>query len=48
MFLLETFRYFFFICVKILEQVRYRVEWLKFQERERKKEEDALEKERGN
>ncbi|XP_025079375.1 splicing factor 3A subunit 1-like [Pomacea canaliculata] len=31
---------------EILEQVRYRVEWLKFQERERKKEEDALEKER--
>lgn len=31
---------------KILDQVRYRVEWLKFQERERKKEEDALERER--
>lgn len=31
---------------EILEEVRYRVEWLKFQERERKKEEDALERER--
>nr|KAG5685971.1 hypothetical protein BaRGS_017410 [Batillaria attramentaria] len=31
---------------KILDEVRYRVEWLKFQEREKKKEEDALERER--
>ncbi|XP_014777948.1 splicing factor 3A subunit 1 [Octopus bimaculoides] len=30
----------------ILEQVKYRVEWAKYQERERRKEEDALEKER--
>lgn len=29
-----------------LDQVKYRVEWAKFQERERRKEEDALEKER--
>ncbi|KAK7454123.1 hypothetical protein BaRGS_00039595 [Batillaria attramentaria] len=31
---------------EILDEVRYRVEWLKFQEREKKKEEDALERER--
>ena len=31
----------------VLDQVRYRVEWAKFQDREKKKEEEALEKERG-
>ncbi len=31
----------------VLDQVRYRVEWAKFQEREKKKEEEALERERG-
>ena len=32
---------------KILDQVRYRVEWAKHQDKEKKKEEEALEKERG-
>ncbi len=32
----------------VLDQVRYRVEWAKFRERERRKEEEAQEKERGN
>ncbi|VEL10655.1 unnamed protein product [Protopolystoma xenopodis] len=31
---------------KVLEQVKYRVEWFKFQERQRKKEEEAAERER--
>ncbi len=31
----------------VLDQVRYRVEWAKFQEREKRKEEEALERERG-
>lgn len=31
----------------ILDQVKYRVDWAKFQEREKAKEEEAKEKERG-
>lgn len=31
----------------ILEQVKYRAEWIKYQEAQRRKEEAALEKERG-
>ena len=31
----------------VLDEVKYRVEWAKFQERERQKEEEAKEKERG-
>ncbi|XP_064644330.1 splicing factor 3A subunit 1-like [Lineus longissimus] len=31
---------------EVLDQVRYRMEWAKFQERERRKEEEALERER--
>lgn len=32
---------------QILDQVKYRVEWAKHQDREKKKEEEAVEKERG-
>jgi splicing factor 3A subunit 1 len=31
----------------ILEQVKYRSEWIKYQEAQRRKEEEELEKERG-
>jgi splicing factor 3A subunit 1 len=31
----------------VLDQVKYRVEWAKYQEREKAKEEEAKEKERG-
>lgn len=31
---------------QVLQQVKYRVEWCKYQIRERKKEEEALERER--
>lgn len=32
---------------KILEQVKYKAEWIKYQEQQKQKEEEALEKERG-
>ena len=36
-----------YICsLQILEQVKYRVEWAKYQERERQKEEELKERER--
>lgn len=31
----------------ILEEVKYRAEWIKYQERQKQKEEEALERERG-
>lgn len=31
----------------VLEQVRYRADWLRYQEMQKRKEEQALEKERG-
>ena len=31
----------------VLEQVKYRVDWAKYQEREKRKEEEAKEQERG-
>lgn len=33
---------------KILEQVKYRSEWIKYQEQQKQKEEEALERERSN
>lgn len=33
---------------RILEQVKYRSEWIKYQEQQKQKEEEALERERGN
>lgn len=36
------------VFFQILDQVKYRVEWAKYQERERQKEEEAAERERGN
>lgn len=32
---------------KVLDQVKYRAEWIKYQEQQKAKEEEALEKERG-
>lgn len=32
----------------VLEQVRYRADWLRYQEVQKRKEEQAIEKERGN
>ena len=38
---------FSFVLVQVLDRVRYRVEWIRHQEREKKKLEDEKEKERG-
>lgn len=39
--------YFHSCLVQVLDRVRYRVEWIRHQEREKKKLEDEKEKERG-
>ena len=48
---LDVLMYPVLLCVadgvQVMKDVQYRVEWARFQDREKKKEEDAVEKERG-